>query len=324
MPAPIAPRPTTPTLRISVTGADPRCLRGFRGWRSRSRLVARDADEQRVARAAERGRARAAGGRRSAPECARWRPTPSSCSCAPTACLVAARSSAARLAEPHAAPRGVAAYVLRRRAGRGRLGDVRASSPAGHAARQDGARDRRPRRRRGVARLPPPARLPRGDGSQQASLELASAAEAAARPGRRSTSSCSRAGRSSLRGCTRSPARRSPTSRSPNRSTPARGRVARDELDVRARRPLGRRARRDGVVVGYSTLGDYGEATGLHLMTGVRRDWRGRGVARALKLAQIEAGAPRGLTGCSPSTTRRTHRCSGSTSRSATGCIRST
>ncbi len=49
-------------------------------------------------------------------------------------------------------------------------------------------------------------------------------------------------------------------------------------------------------VVGYSTLGDYGEETGLHLMTGVLRDWRGRGVARALKLAQIEAARRAGLT----------------------------
>jgi len=48
-------------------------------------------------------------------------------------------------------------------------------------------------------------------------------------------------------------------------------------------------------VVGYATLGDYGERTGLHLMTGVRRSWRGRGVARALKLAQIEAARRAGL-----------------------------
>jgi len=52
----------------------------------------------------------------------------------------------------------------------------------------------------------------------------------------------------------------------------------------------------DGEVVGYSTLGDYGDGIGLHLMTGVSRAWRGRGVARALKLAQIGAARRAGLT----------------------------
>jgi GNAT superfamily N-acetyltransferase len=49
------------------------------------------------------------------------------------------------------------------------------------------------------------------------------------------------------------------------------------------------------VVVGYSTLGDFGEGIALHLMTGVRRAWRGRGVARALKLVQIAAARRAGL-----------------------------
>jgi mycothiol synthase len=44
--------------------------------------------------------------------------------------------------------------------------------------------------------------------------------------------------------------------------------------------------------VGYATLGDFGAGEALHLMTGVRRSWRGRGVARVLKQAQI-AGARR-------------------------------
>ena len=51
-----------------------------------------------------------------------------------------------------------------------------------------------------------------------------------------------------------------------------------------------------GEVVGYSTLGEYGENIGLHLMTGVGRAWRGRGVARALKVAQIEAARRAGFT----------------------------
>ena len=51
----------------------------------------------------------------------------------------------------------------------------------------------------------------------------------------------------------------------------------------------------DGEVVGYSTLGDYGDGIGLHLMTGVGRAWRGRGVARTLKLAQIDAARRVGL-----------------------------
>ena len=52
----------------------------------------------------------------------------------------------------------------------------------------------------------------------------------------------------------------------------------------------------DGEVVGYSTLGEYGEGIGLHLMTGVARAWRGRGVARALKVLQIDAARRAGLT----------------------------
>jgi len=66
------------------------------------------------------------------------------------------------------------------------------------------------------------------------------------------------------------------------------------ELDE-ARADLTVVALADGVVVGYSTLGDFGDGAGLHLMTGVRRDWRGRGVARALKVAQIEAARAAGL-----------------------------
>jgi len=51
-----------------------------------------------------------------------------------------------------------------------------------------------------------------------------------------------------------------------------------------------------GEVVGYSTVGEYGDGIGLNLMTGVSRAWRGRGIARALKLAQIDAARRAGLT----------------------------
>ena len=51
----------------------------------------------------------------------------------------------------------------------------------------------------------------------------------------------------------------------------------------------------DGEVIGYATLGDYGDGQGLHLMTGVRRSARGRGLAGALKRAQIGAAHTAGL-----------------------------
>lgn len=66
------------------------------------------------------------------------------------------------------------------------------------------------------------------------------------------------------------------------------------ELD-QARADLTVVALAEGSVVGYSTLGDFGEGVGLHLMTGVRRDRRGQGIARALKLAQIDASRRAGL-----------------------------
>jgi len=69
----------------------------------------------------------------------------------------------------------------------------------------------------------------------------------------------------------------------------------RDELE-HALPDLSLLAVADGAVVGYTTLGDYGDVIGLHLMTGVSRAWRGRGVARALKLAQIGAARRAGLT----------------------------
>jgi len=50
-----------------------------------------------------------------------------------------------------------------------------------------------------------------------------------------------------------------------------------------------------GEVIGYATLGDYGDRQALHLMTGVRRSARGRGLAGALKRAQIAAAHAAGL-----------------------------
>jgi GNAT superfamily N-acetyltransferase len=51
----------------------------------------------------------------------------------------------------------------------------------------------------------------------------------------------------------------------------------------------------DGRVVGYAMLEDDGEGVGGHAITGVRRAWRGRGVATALKRAQIDAARAAGL-----------------------------
>jgi GNAT superfamily N-acetyltransferase len=47
----------------------------------------------------------------------------------------------------------------------------------------------------------------------------------------------------------------------------------------------------DGEVVGVAYL----EQEGFHNLTGVRRDWRGRGVASALKRAQIAGAHARGM-----------------------------
>ena len=50
-----------------------------------------------------------------------------------------------------------------------------------------------------------------------------------------------------------------------------------------------------GEVVGYATLHAGDNDEGLHAMTGVVREWRRRGVALALKRAQIDAATRRGL-----------------------------
>jgi GNAT superfamily N-acetyltransferase len=51
----------------------------------------------------------------------------------------------------------------------------------------------------------------------------------------------------------------------------------------------------EGEVVGYATLHDADDGVGLHGITGVRRAWRGRGIALALKQRQIAAATAAGL-----------------------------
>jgi GNAT superfamily N-acetyltransferase len=50
-----------------------------------------------------------------------------------------------------------------------------------------------------------------------------------------------------------------------------------------------------GEVVGYATLHQAGDGAGIHGITGVRRAWRGRGVALALKREQLAAARHAGL-----------------------------
>jgi GNAT superfamily N-acetyltransferase len=53
----------------------------------------------------------------------------------------------------------------------------------------------------------------------------------------------------------------------------------------------------DGEVVGWANLGlpAARPGTAIHCMTGVKRDWRGRGVASALKRASIAWAVTHGL-----------------------------
>jgi mycothiol synthase len=60
----------------------------------------------------------------------------------------------------------------------------------------------------------------------------------------------------------------------------------------------------DGEVVGYAVLTVH-EGIGTHAMTGVKRAWRGRGVARALKVAQIAWAKEHGLTSLSATNEER-------------------
>jgi GNAT superfamily N-acetyltransferase len=51
----------------------------------------------------------------------------------------------------------------------------------------------------------------------------------------------------------------------------------------------------EGAVIGYAILLDDGDGVGMHVMTGVLPAWRRRGIALALKQAQIDAARARGL-----------------------------
>jgi mycothiol synthase len=51
----------------------------------------------------------------------------------------------------------------------------------------------------------------------------------------------------------------------------------------------------DDEVVGYAILGEAEPAIAEHWITGVRRDWRGRGLGRALKARQVQAAGAAGL-----------------------------
>ena len=70
----------------------------------------------------------------------------------------------------------------------------------------------------------------------------------------------------------------------------------RHELAPTVFRELSFVALEKGEVVGWATLGEDGVGSAGHFMTGVARRARGRGVARALKLAQIDAARAAGLS----------------------------
>ena len=67
------------------------------------------------------------------------------------------------------------------------------------------------------------------------------------------------------------------------------------QLGGRVLRELSFVALEEGRVVGYAILGEHGEGLADHWMTGVARSARGRGVALALKQAQIAAAKEAGL-----------------------------
>lgn len=69
----------------------------------------------------------------------------------------------------------------------------------------------------------------------------------------------------------------------------------RHELPSNTLRECSFAALANGEVVGYATLVEGGEAVGLHAMTGVRPAWRRRGIALALKQAQIDVAKGIGL-----------------------------
>lgn len=65
-------------------------------------------------------------------------------------------------------------------------------------------------------------------------------------------------------------------------------------LDELAERELSFAALADGVVVGFAIVGRDVPGVLEHYMTGIRRDFRGRGIAQALKRAQIAAAKAAG------------------------------
>ena len=69
----------------------------------------------------------------------------------------------------------------------------------------------------------------------------------------------------------------------------------RDELPIHTLRECSFVALAGRKVAGYATLVDGGDGVGLHAMTGVRPAWRRRGIALALKQAQIDAAKTAGL-----------------------------
>ena len=75
-------------------------------------------------------------------------------------------------------------------------------------------------------------------------------------------------------------------------------------------------------VVGFACSMRHTEDTYQHSMTGVARSARGRGVALALKQAQIAAAQAAGMPSSAPRTTSPTRRCAASTSGSATSAVR--
>jgi GNAT superfamily N-acetyltransferase len=88
-----------------------------------------------------------------------------------------------------------------------------------------------------------------------------------------------------------------------DRDTPAAEPIAPLSLDAWRDRMLGPGVLRElsfvaltvGEVVGYAIVGEDEPGVAEHWMTGVRRDWRGRGLGRALKATQIEAAQRAGL-----------------------------
>jgi GNAT superfamily N-acetyltransferase len=76
----------------------------------------------------------------------------------------------------------------------------------------------------------------------------------------------------------------------------------------------------DGEVVGYAKLRGHPDGRMAdHGMTAVKRAWRGRGIAKSLKLAEIAWARANGIERLTASNEERTRRCCASTSRWAIG-----